>query len=46
MANVIADPDYADVRRRLTAELLRVKQEIGDEDDKYPELVERFRTSQ
>ena len=46
MRNVIADPAYADVRKSLTAELLRVKKEIGDEDAKYPELARRFSASQ
>ncbi|MFP6763074.1 MAG: sulfatase/phosphatase domain-containing protein, partial [Planctomycetaceae bacterium] len=46
MTNVFADPNYVEIRRQLTAELLRVKKEIGDEDDSFPELIERFRSSQ
>ena len=46
MNNVINDPAYADVKKELIAELVSVKKEVGDEDADYPELAERFRTSQ
>ncbi len=39
MNNVYGDPAYADIQRELKAELLRVKDEIGDRDEKYPELM-------
>ncbi|MFZ9746702.1 MAG: sulfatase [Opitutaceae bacterium] len=38
--NVYADPAHAATVRQLKAELLRVKQEIGDTDEKYPELMQ------
>ncbi|MDP3072444.1 MAG: sulfatase [Opitutaceae bacterium] len=37
--NVFADPAYAATVTRLQAELRKVKQEIGDTDDRYPELL-------
>ena len=39
--NVYDDPAYADVVKELKAELLRLKEECGDTDEKYPELMER-----
>ncbi|MGB2821067.1 MAG: sulfatase [Phycisphaerae bacterium] len=39
MKNVYADPACADVVTKLKAELLRLKRELGDEDEAYPELV-------
>jgi len=41
--NVYSDPAYADVAEELKAELLRLKEEAGDTDEKYPELMERRR---
>lgn len=43
LRNVYNNPRYADVVLRLKNELLELKQEIGDNDDKYPELMERRR---
>lgn len=40
MRNVYDDPSYADVRERLKARLLEVKQEIGDTDEPYPALMQ------
>lgn len=40
LRNVYADPAYADTVRELKAELLRLKAEVGDTDEKYPELME------
>jgi N-acetylglucosamine-6-sulfatase len=39
MSNVYGRPQYAEITSRLKAELLQLKQEIGDTDDKYPELM-------
>jgi arylsulfatase A-like enzyme len=39
MNNVYNDPAYAEVVKELKAELLRLKRELGDTDDKYPELM-------
>jgi arylsulfatase A-like enzyme len=41
MKNVYGDPAYAETAKRLKAELLRVKQQVGDTDSKYPELLKR-----
>ena len=38
--NVYGQAAYADVAEDLKAELLRLKRELGDTDDKYPELME------
>jgi len=40
MNNVYHDPAYADVAKRLKAELLAIKERVGDGDEKYPELIE------
>ena len=40
LKNVYGDPEYADVAVQLKAELLRLKSKLGDEDEKYPELME------
>jgi len=40
MNNVYADPAYAHVVKEMKAELLRLKQETGDTDEKYPDLME------
>jgi arylsulfatase A-like enzyme len=39
MRNVYSDPGYAETARQLKAELLRLKEKIGDSDEKYPELM-------
>ena len=38
LRNVYGDPAYADVVKELRAELLRLKKELGDTDERYPEL--------
>jgi len=40
LANVYDDPRYARVIRELKRGLLHLKQELGDTDEKYPELME------
>ncbi len=40
MNNVYQDPTYASVVKRLKQKLLEKKAEIGDMDEKYPELME------
>jgi len=37
--NVYNDPEYADVVRRLKAEMDQLKIEVGDTDEAYPEIV-------
>ena len=37
--NVYANPEYAKVRDDLKMELLRVKEQVRDTDEKYPELM-------
>ena len=39
MRSVYDDPAYADVVDELKAELLRLKNEVGDTDEQYPELM-------
>lgn len=39
--NVIDDPTYTTVAENLKKQLLEIKQNVGDQDDPYPELVER-----
>ncbi len=41
LRNVYSNPRYADVVLRLKKELLELKDEIGDKDEKYPELLKR-----
>ena len=41
MKNVYGDPAYAAKVRELKAELQRLKEKVGDTDEKYPELVKR-----
>ncbi len=41
MKNVYEEPAYADAVQRLKKELLRLKRELGDTDEKYPELMKR-----
>ena len=38
MTNLYGDPAHADVVRDLKAELFRLKEEVGDTDDRHPEL--------
>jgi arylsulfatase A-like enzyme len=40
LRNVHGDPAYADTARRLKDELLRLKERVGDPDEKYPELMQ------
>ncbi len=40
MRNVYDNPQYADVRERLKAQLLALKAKIGDTDEKYPALMQ------
>ena len=44
LRNVYRDPKYTDVVKQLKEELLSLKSEIGDTDDKYPDLMERRKT--
>ncbi|MBB6431241.1 sulfatase family protein [Algisphaera agarilytica] len=37
--NVYSDPEYADVVEKLKARLFELKAELGDEDEKYPEVM-------
>jgi N-acetylglucosamine-6-sulfatase len=46
MHNVYADLAYADTVKQLKAQLARLKQDCGDTDDKYPELLKRLRETQ
>jgi len=39
--NVYGDPAYTGVAEELKARLLQLKRELGDEDEAYPELLER-----
>ena len=43
MNSVYNDPAYAGVVESLKSELLRLKDEAGDEDEVYPELMETRR---
>ena len=38
LRNVYNDPEYRDVVAGLKARLRELKEEIGDTDDRYPEL--------
>jgi arylsulfatase A-like enzyme len=40
MKNVYADPAYAPIVKELKAELLRLKDAVGDSDAAYPDLIE------
>lgn len=46
LRNVYDDPAYADVRADLKETLRERKRALGDEDDAYPELLERAVTDQ
>jgi arylsulfatase A-like enzyme len=39
--NVYNDPTYANVAKAMKAQLLAIKQDVGDLDEPYPELMER-----
>ena len=39
MNNVYGNPKFAGVTKHLKTELLRLKEELGDTDEKYPELM-------
>ena len=39
MDNVYEDPKYIDIVKQLKAELLRLKEDVGDTDEIYPELM-------
>jgi len=39
MNNVHGDPAYAAVQKELKAELLRLKKQLGDTDEKYPQMM-------
>lgn len=41
LRNVIAEPQYAEVAAELKAQLIQMKQQVGDGDEKYPELMRR-----
>ena len=43
MRNVYADPAYAAAGKQLKAQLAQLKQDCGDTDAKYPELLKRLR---
>ena len=45
MNNVYADPEYAQVLAKLKKQLLSVKDNIGDRDEEYPELMKVRKTS-
>ena len=40
MNNAYSDPAYAHVIQGLKSELLRTKRELGDTDERYPQLME------
>lgn len=42
MNNSYADPAYAETVQQLKARLARLKQQVGDADDRYPELIKRL----
>ncbi len=39
MNNVYHDSGYTDVVKKLKAELLQLKERLGDTDDRFPELM-------
>ena len=41
LMNVYHDPTYSEVVKRLKQKLLQIKQELGDTDEQYPELMRR-----
>jgi arylsulfatase A-like enzyme len=42
MNNLYADPAHAETVRELKAQLAQLKQQVGDTDEKYPELLKRL----
>ena len=44
MNNVVDDPEYAEVLKKLKQQLAEIKNEVGDTDDKYPELKSLVRS--
>ncbi len=46
LKNVYGDPEYKEIIERMKQQLFEMKKEIGDEDDKYPELLERLKASE
>jgi N-acetylglucosamine-6-sulfatase len=42
MCNMYGQPEYTEVAKELKAQLLKLKQDIGDTDENYPELMELF----
>jgi len=42
MKNVYNDPAYKEIIKDLKQQLIQIKNEVGDEDDKYPELMDRY----
>jgi hypothetical protein len=42
MRNVYSEPAYADTGKQLKAQLAQLKQDCGDTDAKYPELLKRL----
>jgi arylsulfatase A-like enzyme len=40
MNNVYNNPEYLDIVKKLKEDLLKLKEETGDTDEKYPELIE------
>ena len=40
MNNVIADPAYASIAAELKGQLLKLKKQVGDDDEKYPQLMQ------
>ena len=43
MHNVYTDPAYAATAKHLKAQLVKLKKDCGDSDEKYPELLKRVR---
>jgi len=39
MNSVYDDPAYSDIMKDLKSELLQLKEEVGDKDELYPELM-------
>ena len=46
MNNSYADPACADAVRQLKARLARLKEQVGDTDDRYPELIKRLQETE
>ena len=40
MNNVYDNPEYLEIVKKLKEDLLKLKEETGDTDEKYPELIE------